>query len=235
MGNMQSRVAEFSKSKDKDGDRQRSKDQQIEIFADIGENPFIVDALIEMGAAVTERAMEVGDFLVSDRLVIERKTVSDFESSVIDGRLFDQAMRMEQYDIPVLVLEGERRIGRIHKNAFVGALVALVVDFGIQVLYTDNEEETAKLIFALAKREQIAERRPIRLLDKRKAHTLEHQQLRVLESFPDIGPVMSKKLLEQFRTLNAVFRADQKELEKVLGKAKGSKFYSLLSAGHQKE
>ncbi len=222
---MQSRIAEFS-----DKEKGKNKDKQIEIFADIRENPFIADILTEMGAAVTERQMEVGDFLVSDRLVIERKTVSDFEASVIDGRLFDQAMRMEPYETPVMILEGERRIERIHENAFRGALVALVIDFGIQVLYSSNEEETAKLIYALAKREQIAERRPIRLLDKRKAHSLEHQQLRVLESFPDIGPVMAKKLLANFKNLNAVFNADPKELEKVLGKAKTAKFLSLISA-----
>ena len=226
---MQSRVAEFSKDKESDK-AGRGGDKRIEVFADIRENPMIADMLLDLGAAVTERQMEVGDFLVSDRLVIERKTVSDFESSIIDGRLFDQAMRMEPYEIPILILEGGKRIERVHENAFRGALVALVVDFGIQVLYADSEEETARLIYALAKREQIGERRPIRLLDKRKAHTLEHQQLRVLESFPTIGPIMAKKLLEEFKTLSAVFGADIKELEKVLGKAKASKFVSLISA-----
>ena len=32
--------------------------------------------------------LELGDFILSDDCVVERKTISDFLSSLVDGRLF---------------------------------------------------------------------------------------------------------------------------------------------------
>ena len=218
---LQSRVAEFFKTK-------KDKDQ-IEIFADVRENPAIAELLAEMGAAVTEKQLDLGDFLVSDRLIIERKTSSDFESSIIDGRLFEQASRLEEFELPFIIIEGEPVAERINQKAFLGAMMALMVDFRMQVLFSDDKKETAELVFALAKREQQKEKRPIRLLAKRKAYTLEHQQLRILEAFPSIGPKMAKKLLERFKTIEEFFSADLKEVEKVVGKAKAEKIKSILS------
>jgi DNA repair protein RadC len=46
---------------------------------------------------------------------------------------------------------------------------------------------------------------------------------------------MAKKLLERFKILGAVFGADIKDLEKILGKAKASKFTSLVNAKRSEE
>lgn len=53
--------------------------------------------------------LPVGDYLVSERLLIERKSIADLYASLKDGRLFDQMGRMrEVYSRPVLLVEGER-------------------------------------------------------------------------------------------------------------------------------
>jgi len=225
---MQSRVAEFSE-KEKDGNG-KEKDK-IEIFADSREAPEVVDHVRKYGVIVNLKQLDLGDYLLSDRMVVERKTANDFEASIVDGRLFEQAGRLEDnYDFPILIIEGQLKAMRIHQDAFMGAFMAMFVDFGIQIINTRNEEETAKMIYLLAKREQLKDKRPIRLLEKKKAYTLEHQQLRVLEAFPTIGPIMAKKLLDEFGSLDKVFSADIKELEAVLGKAKASKLKDLLDA-----
>lgn len=218
---MQSRVAEFS---DK-------KDDTVEVFVDNRESEAIISELIRLGAEVTVRQLDLGDYRLSDRMVIERKTSSDFEASVIDGRLFEQAGRMEEgCEFPIMIIEGPLRASRINQNAFMGAYMAVLVDFGISIINTREERETAEMVFLLAKREQLKDKRPIRLLAKRKAYTLEHQQLRVLEAFPTIGPIMAKKLLDEFSGLEKVFHADIKDLEAVLGKAKAGKLRDLLHA-----
>lgn len=53
------------------------------------------------------RRLSVGDYLVNEHLLFERKTLPDLMQSIIDGRLFRQAIRLVSSDFsPVLVLEG---------------------------------------------------------------------------------------------------------------------------------
>lgn len=173
-----------------------------------------------MGAIVIERQLDLGDFIVSDRLVIERKTSSDFESGITNGRLFEQASRLEEIEFPFLIIEGSRKAKRIKQNAFIGATMPLIVEYGIQVLFSEDKKETAQLIFSLDRREQLKEKRSIKLIAKKKAFTFEQQQLIIIESFPSIGPKMAKKILDKFKTIDKFFCADIKKLEKVIGKAK---------------
>ena len=58
---------------------------------------------------ITQETLSIGDFIISDRTAIERKTVDDFASSIIDGRLFEQMSNLKSaYDMPILMIEGER-------------------------------------------------------------------------------------------------------------------------------
>jgi len=216
---LQSRIAEFS------------KEEKIEIIADVRENSELISYLKRLGAEVTVKQMDLGDYQISDRVIIERKTTKDFEASIMDGRLFEQAVRLEEFEKPIIIIEGREgkpEAERIHQNAFMGALISLLVDFNIQILFSKDEYKTAELIFAIAKREQLQEKRPIRFLEKRKALTFEHQQLRVLEAFPTFGPQTAKKLIDEFHTLEAIFNADEKQLAQIIGPAKAGKMRELL-------
>ena len=53
------------------------------------------------------KRLSLGDYLVDNRLIFERKTLNDFALSIIDGRLFSQAIRLasSKYN-NVLLLEG---------------------------------------------------------------------------------------------------------------------------------
>jgi Fanconi anemia group M protein len=215
----QARIAEYSKQ------------DRIEIIADVRENKELIAYLGTLGAEVTVKQMDLGDYQISDRVIVERKTTSDFEASIMDGRLFEQAVRLEEFEKPIIIIEGREgkpEAERIHQNAFIGAIISLIVDFNILILFTKDEYKTAELIFSIAKREQLQEKRPIRFLEKRKALTFEHQQYRVLESFPTLGPQTAKKLMEEFHSLESVFKADEKELARVIGPAKAKKMKELL-------
>jgi len=55
----------------------------ILIYADIKEKTSgIIDILIDKGVQVIQKSMEIGDYLLSDRVCVERKTVSDFVGSI---------------------------------------------------------------------------------------------------------------------------------------------------------
>src|SRR3990167_6477839 len=69
----------------------------------------VVGALRASGNfAVAVRRLAVGDYLVDDRFLIERKTLPDLTLSIQSGRLFRQALRLAQVSHlrPALILEG---------------------------------------------------------------------------------------------------------------------------------
>jgi ERCC4-type nuclease len=66
--------------------------------------------LIEKGVTVIFKFLDVGDYVISNRIGIERKTAIDFAKSIADGRLFDQASRLLQtFEKAIIVIEGSLR------------------------------------------------------------------------------------------------------------------------------
>ena len=51
--------------------------------------------------------LEVADIVITNDVAIERKEGSDYISSISDGRLFEQLIRLKDaYPIPILIIEG---------------------------------------------------------------------------------------------------------------------------------
>ncbi|MGV8176515.1 MAG: ERCC4 domain-containing protein [Candidatus Bilamarchaeaceae archaeon] len=162
--------------------------------------------------------LPLGDFICSDRAVVERKTRDDFEASIIDGRLFSQLQDLAaSFQRVILVVEGQSDSERISRNALLGAYASAMVDYGASILFTRGPESTAEAVVAIARHEQLANRREARIFAKRKALTNSQFQRAVLESFPMIGPKVAKELLNRFGTIENVMLASMKELSEVDG------------------
>ncbi len=206
-----------------------STEKKLKVIADHREVPSgIIDELRELDAEVEARQLNVGDFILSDRVGVERKSVKDFLQSIVDKRLLSQAKLLrETFERPVLILEGDELYSRraIHPNAIRGALAALVVDLGVPILPTQDEKETALILVAIAKREQMTECREVAVRGEPKGLTLPERQRFVVEGLPWISAVLAKRLLGHFGTAEKVMRASEEELKQVHGigreKAKG--------------
>jgi len=67
----------------------------------------IPDLLRQAGALIDFAQLKVGDYVVSPKTAIERKTIQDLLNSIYDGRLFVQCSQLnEHYAKPVLIVEG---------------------------------------------------------------------------------------------------------------------------------
>jgi len=193
------------------------------------------DAALEaMGAAVSRRQLESADFIVSERCGVERKSREDFESSIVDGRLFSQAAAMaENFERPVLVVEGiQKPEGGVSKEALLGAYACLVCDFGISVFFVKSSASLSKLLFSFARYEQVTKNVKHRVYARKKAVTMAQMQRAVVESFPGIGPQLAQNLLGHFGTVKNIMAASKQELESVpkLGAKKAAMLHNLLSA-----
>jgi len=165
----------------------------------------IIKELRRLGATVIEKMLDIGDYVVSERVVIERKSARDFAKSIIDGRLFDQAARMrEKYEKPIIIVEGNLwkvdKYMNININCVLGALISLVVKFNITVLFSRDKSMTAYLIYDLAKMEQEKEKRGLKTQTGKKNLTIRELQVQFLASLPGIGVKRAEKILEEFKT-----------------------------------
>ena len=196
------------------------QNQQLVVYVDSREgNSKVIRALDTIGVKVKINTMSVADYQVSEDVAIERKTAKDFVDSIVDKRLFKQArMMMEEFKKPVMILEGDDFYsGFINPNAIRGAMTSIALDYGISIIPTRTEEDTAAMIKRIAIREQKGEKRSIQIRTERKPQNLWEQQLFIIESLPNIGPVHAKRLLEHFGSVKAVLDADEKKLQEVEG------------------
>jgi ERCC4-type nuclease len=168
---------------------------------------------------IVEDEGNVDRYVVSDRLVVERRTSSTFLRGIMDKTLFTSAVYLrEHWDLPVLIVEGElyNYYSGFSPQAIRGALTSMVIEYGISVLHTEGLEETAEILGMLAKQEQTGVPE-ISLVPKRKADDPPDLQRRVIEMLPGSGRVMAKALLRHFGSVQAVITASENELRAVKG------------------
>ncbi|MFD1646784.1 DEAD/DEAH box helicase [Haloarchaeobius litoreus] len=167
--------------------------------------------------------LEVGDYVLSDRVAVERKSVSDFLDTLTgsDRSLFEQLRDLSgHYARPVLIIEGtDSLVGTrdIHPNAVRGALASLAVDFGVSVLRTESEADTRDLLAVIAGREQTKNDREVSVHGEKAKKTLTEQQEYVVGAIADIGPVTARSLLAHFGTVEDALSATEEELLEVDG------------------
>lgn len=203
---------------------------KIRIAVDHREDELFDEFFKKWGAEVDRRVLDVGDFLCSSRVVIERKTRSDFESSIVDGRLFTQMPNLiKNYERVIIVIEGTSPDERVSRSALLGAYAAVMADFGASLIFTRDKEATADLVFNLAKHEQIAKKIPMRIYAKKHTNTPSQAARSIVEMLPSIGPKMSKKLLAHFGTVEDLMKANEKDIAFVVGKKRAKMIRDILS------
>lgn len=175
--------------------------------------------LSKLNVEIETTTLSVADYQVSQELAVERKSTQDFVKSVIDKRLYKQAKELvENFKKPLIILEGENLYASgLHPNAIRGALASLAVDFGIPIIPTRSPEDTGAMLYRLALREQKDNSKEIGLRTEKKPLNQWEQQLYIIESLPNVGPVTARKLLEEFMTVKNVINASKDDLKKIDG------------------
>lgn len=180
-------------------------------------------------------SLDLGDIQVEDAegnsLVIERKrcdgahTKTDFESSVVDGRLFDQSERLklkagasDHQCIPIILLEGDLYT---HAKSMLcqqidGAISFLCAIQKMSVLPCLNQNHTAYVIAKLASHFKSGLFASVSL-HKAKPKAIFEQKAYALESLPGVSSKTAEALLLAFGSVRAVMTASRTELLKVPG------------------
>lgn len=182
-------------------------------------NSAVVRELSKLGVIVKPETLQAGDYVLSDRVAIERKEAQDFARSLADGRLFQQARALrDAYSAPVVLIEGEGLLAPgFTVEAVYGALGALVTGFHLSVFTTKDATDTARLLHAIAKREQLAEKRALKVRADKGAMSDDERIRFLVEGLPNVSAVLSRRLLDHFGTFKALVDASMEDLMEVEG------------------
>lgn len=175
-----------------------------------------------------------GDYRIGDQVLIERKTCPDFALSVIQGRLFRQAVRLStavkdrKIGAAVFIIEGQEdefHKLNISREAILGALASLPLKFQLPVFRTMRPIESVKMmefIYHQIEMEGDSYQRsfPVRW-GKISTGSRKKKQVYLLQGLPGVGAARAADLLNHFGSVGKVFAATAEELYQVNGIGKG--------------
>ena len=208
--------------------------ERVRIIADTRETYSGIPSMLKVSAEVELCQLPVGDYILSERVAVERKRAVDFLDSLVKKRIFDQVVRLKNaYEKPVLIIENEGLFSRnITDRAIYGAIASILTDYEISVIRTRDAEETASLLYAIALREQHTRRREVSLRGKRPHMGLSEWQQFIVEGLPSISTVLARRLLRHFGSVVRIMNAESEQLQEVegIGKKKAEKIREVLDA-----
>ena len=197
-----------------------NKEGGIKVICDSRErNSIVIKELMNKNVELGFERLDIGDYICSDQVVVERKTNEDFIKSILDKRLFSQMkILVESCSKPVLIIEGEMNLfgSSLHPHALAGAITSIATDFKIPIIYTKNQRETAELLFAMARREQEERKRKISI-GKRKGIGLKIQLEEAVSSLPHVDYKIAKRLLNHFGSIREIISANLEDLFEIKG------------------
>ena len=217
------------------------KENEVKIIVDHREyRSNVVRNLTVMGTSVEPQQLDVGDYILSSRIGVERKKVEDFLESLMGGKLFKQIARLRNtYSRPIMIIEGDDLYTQrnINHNAIFGSLASISVDYGVSILSTKNALETADLLNVIAKREQRDDKKVAAIRGDKTQMSLRERQQFIIEGLPNVSAVIAKRLLTHFGSIKDIANASIEELQQVKGVGKNiaSDIINLLNANYLKD
>jgi len=220
--------------------------------------------IIQRFPDISTRTLSVGDIWIGisgedvrpGGIVAERKTIQDFEASILDGRYREQRTRLltycqQQSARPLYIIEGslDRITGRLADDVLRQYLNRLQLRYGVAVMHTDCVKSTMDLCEILSK--QIIKDPNVFVLEDgaQKAYTHTVSVVKranrddpktfaslMLQQCPGLSATLADALLKAFdETFKGVFEASELEIAAVrvsekrkVGPALAKRLFSLL-------
>ncbi len=187
---------------------------------------FLADASKVEGYDVHITTLPFGDIQYNN-IIIERKEINDFYSSINSDRMWEQIahMRANNEYASIIIVSG--RVQELHEvddkkiNRITGAMKQ-VVACGIPLIWVQNDNElVVKALeffkYAISNEEFV----PIKRVEKNKKDSL-------FMALPHVGRKAAKKLIKEFDNMETLVHASEKEIQTVIGPKKGSDIFKAL-------
>jgi Fanconi anemia group M protein len=91
-------------------------------------------------------------------------------------------------------------------------MASIAIDYGVPIIPTEDQNETAAVISTMAKRERSDGHEP-KVHGHKTARTLKEQQEYLVSAMPSVGSSVARNLLKHFGSVEAVMTATFEELQ----------------------
>jgi len=191
----------------------------------------VPNMLTNAGINVKMEQLSVGDYMIADDIVIERKTNIDFVQSIITGHLFNQCSKLRKTGkVPLIIVEGNpyKTAHNIKPEAIKGALLSVNLRWQIPIIRSSGKDDTVRLII-MASQQQTSPPTFIRRIGK-KPKIIQKQHNYFVQSMPSVGSALAQRLLIHFGSIEKIILADTDSLKMVegIGKTKATKLYDFF-------
>ena len=199
------------------------------------------ELLEKNGTPFVTKPLELGDILIEHpkrQILVERKTITDFNASLMDGRYKNQKLRLLEWCNKTdgqtdgqknarknVVYLFEEKTGDNKDRAYWGALVNMILRDNIGVIQCDGLTRTAQVIADIKKKldedkfdELEGGSRNISLegYAKGKYNTPKNCYLGQLSLIPGLSPAIAEKIAEKYPNMRALLDGmDVKELSNI--------------------
>ncbi|MBD3254823.1 MAG: DEAD/DEAH box helicase, partial [Candidatus Lokiarchaeota archaeon] len=191
----------------------------------------VVRILSLMGLNIELKQLPVADYIISERVGIERKSAQDFNDSIKDGRLFNELKEMkENFEVSLLILEGDPLLNsNLNSNALYGAISAVLLNLGISVYTTRDPKQTAVFLYHLAKKEQTDRRSTMKLRFDKAPLKTSYLMEYIISGVPGVNTLRAQSLLKEMKTLQNIFNSDITDLTKIknIGRKIAQEIYKI--------
>lgn len=177
----------------------------------------VIEYLRSKNVLVAESNLDWGDFWIPGKnrqgAIIERKRITDLVHTVREGRYWPQmkGIKSALNGKPAVIIEGS--IGLLRKYSewsvsAVNSIKALTTwSWGIPVLSTSGQVETAETLLAIAKNVQGDKPEIYPVNYKPKTDNLDEMARFVVESLPGISAVRGDAILRKFGTVSNLMKS----------------------------
>lgn len=165
MQQQQQQNARFQYSMDTRTSGRKAAVAGVKVVVDVREFRSALPSMLHREAMVVQPVtLEIGDYILTPEICVERKSISDLFGSLNSGRLFNQAENMKRfYKLPVLLIEftpgkafsliDSSEIGsEISASSIISKLSLLILHFpALRILWSRSPHATVELFKAIKK------------------------------------------------------------------------------------
>ena len=164
--------------------------------------------------------LNLGDVIINNNIIIERKTLSDLASSIVDGRYKEQSFRLqkslEEGFKVIYMIEGilDLYIGKIPKETLVRSFYSLM-NKGFNVFLTKNVKETAYFIIQFAEKIKVSKNNHLGnyedtegIVHKQKNTNLTRDNISIfmLSQLPGISSVTANIIMDKYKHISNLIK-----------------------------
>lgn len=182
--------------------------------------------------------MEIGDYLLPDNIIIERKRNNDLIGSIMSGRLFEQLNAMPKDHTCVLAIISDNlwkdfyfcRSRNIH-SSYIGLLSTLTKSYSnVRTIFLESDEQLCDYIVSLhsklTKEGESSRPSPTFRFPK----SIKERKENALTAAEQVGVKTAKRILKEHNTIANICNLSAEEIQQVTGvkKKQAENIYALL-------